>query len=50
MLKQILKGKKITKEDDNEKPESNNTEDKKNDSRIKNKPIGSVPLTIKNTS
>ena len=49
-IKELLKGKKIVKEDENKGSESNNTEDKKTDSTIKNKPIGSVPLTTKNTS
>ena len=49
-IKDLLKGKKIVKEDENKGSESNNTEDKKTDSTIKNKPIGSVPLTTKNTS
>ena len=49
-IKDLLKGKKIVKEDENKESDSNNTENKKTDSKIKNKPIGSVPLTIKNTS
>ena len=49
-IKELLEGKKIVKEDENKGSESNNTEDKKTDSTIKNKPIGSVPLTTKNTS
>ena len=49
-IKDLLKGKKIVKEDENKEPDSNNTNNKKTDSRIKSKPIGSVPLTIKNTS
>ena len=49
-IKELLKGKKIVKEDENKGSETNNTEDKKTDSTIKNKPIGSVPLTTKNTS
>ncbi len=49
-IKDLLKGKKIVKEDESKESEPNNTENKKTDSTIKNKPIGSVPLTIKNTS
>ena len=49
-IKDLLKGKKIVKEDENKGSEANNTEDKKTDNTIKNKPIGSVPLTTKNTS
>ncbi len=49
-IKDLLKGKKIVKEDENKESDSNKTENKKTGSRIKNKPIGSVPLTIKNTS
>ena len=49
-IKDLLKGKKIVKEDESKESDSNNTENKKTDSKIKNKPIGSVPLTIKNTS
>ena len=49
-IKDLLKGKKIVKEDENKKSDSNSIENKKTDNTIKNKPIGSVPLTIKNTS
>ena len=52
-IKDLLKGKKIVKEDESKESDTNNTdntENKKTDGRIKNKPIGSVPLTIKNTS
>ena len=49
-IKDLLKGKKIVKDDDNKETNSNNTEDKKTDRKIKDKPIGSVPLTVKNTS
>ena len=40
----------LVREDENKESDSNNTENKKTDNKIKNKPIGSVPLTIKNTS
>ncbi len=49
-IKDLLKGKKIVKEDENKETNSNNTENKKTDNRKENKTIGSVPLTIKNTS
>ena len=49
-IKDLLKGKKIVKEDENKESDSNSIENKKTDNTIKNKPIGSVPLTIKNTS
>ena len=49
-VKDLLKGKKLVKESESRESKSNNTEIKKTDGKIKNKPIGSVPLTIKNTS
>ena len=49
-IKDLLKGKKIVKEDENKESDSNNIESNKTDGRIKNKTIGSVPLTAKNTS
>ena len=49
-IKDLLKGKKIVKEDENKGPESNNSENNKTKRKIKEKPIGSVPLTVKNTS
>ena len=49
-IKDLLKGKKIVREDVNKETNSNNNENKKTDNRKENKPIGSVPLTIKNTS
>ena len=48
-VKDLLKGKKIDKEDKLKEPDSSNSEKKKPDSRIKEKPIGSVPLTAKNS-
>ena len=49
-IKDLLKGKKIIKDDENKGSGSNSTENKKTDKKIKEKPIGSVPLTVKNTS
>ena len=49
-VKDLLKGKKIDKEDKLKEPDSSNSEKKKTDSKIKEKPIGSVPLTAKNSS
>ena len=49
-IKDLLKGKKIIKDDDTKEADSNNTENKKTERTIKEKPIGSVPLTVKNTS
>ena len=49
-IKDLLKGKKLVKENDDKGSDSSNIENKKNESKIKEKPIGSVPLTAKNTS
>ena len=48
-IKDLLKGKKIVKENENKGSDSSNIENKKDDRKIKEKPIGSVPLTAKNT-
>ena len=50
MLIWLLKGKKIVKDSENKRPDSSNIENKKTDRKDKEKPIGSVPLTAKNTS
>ena len=49
-INDLLKGKKIVKEKEDKGSDSSNIESKKNDRKIKEKPIGSVPLTAKNTS
>ena len=50
-IKDLLKGKKIVKDDENKGNDTtNNVENNKIDKKIKEKPIGSVPLTVKNTS
>ena len=49
-IKDLLKGKKLVKDNDDKGSDSSNIENKKNESKIKEKPIGSVPLTAKNTS
>ncbi len=48
-IKDLLKGKKIVKDDENKETDTNNVENNKTDKKIKEKPIGSVPLTVKNT-
>ena len=49
-IKNLLKGKKIIKDDNHNESDSNNSENKTSDRKLKEKPIGSVPLTVKNTS
>ena len=49
-IKNLLKGKKIIKDDKHNESDSNNSENKTSDRKLKEKPIGSVPLTVKNTS
>ncbi len=49
-INDLLKGKKIVKDNENKEPDSSNIENKKTDRKVKEKPIGSVPLTAKNTS
>ena len=49
-IKELLKGKKIVKDDENKDADPDNTEIKKSEKKIKEKPIGSVPLTAKNSS
>ena len=49
-IKDLLKGKKIVKDDENKETDTNDAENIKTGKKSKEKPISSVPLTVKNTS
>ena len=49
-IKDLLKGKKIVKEEQQNNPDHKSSEKLKNSKNKEKKPIGSVPLTVKNTS